>query len=146
MLLLGKQPKPCCPGAAGSSPRHQRAGERGGSACPRRGALTTLRPCLQAAERNDSAEGFSHYPSQYCNSINSQWVAVAGLLHSAHVRCMGALSFHPEAWFAPCSHINELFIDFLRTADFCLKHKYFQALKHRYLKIKKESSIGLNTK
>lgn len=52
------------PAAAGSSPRHQCAPEWGGSACPRRAALTTLRPCLQAAERNDSAEGFSHYPSQ----------------------------------------------------------------------------------
>lgn len=54
-----------------------------------------------------------------------------------HVRCRGALSFYSQEWFAPCSHISELFIDFMRTADFSLKHKYFQVLKDMHLKIKK---------
>lgn len=82
--------------------------------------------------------GFSPHPSQFCNSTKSQWIAVAGLLNSAHVRSTRAPSSYPQAWFASCSHINELFIDFLKTADFSLKHKYFQVLKDMHLKIKKE--------
>lgn len=35
------------------------------------GLQPPLRPCLQAAKRNDSAEGSSHYTSQYCNSTKS---------------------------------------------------------------------------
>lgn len=33
---------------------------------------------------------------------------------------------------------------FPRTADFCLKHKYVQALKAMHLKTNPESSTGLN--
>ena len=67
--------QPCCSAAALEQLKaHQATAGLGSQEAlhARGGGLQPpLRPCLQAAKRNDSAEGFSHYASQYCNSTKS---------------------------------------------------------------------------